>query len=72
MQAPLPHPDLLAEVLAYCEARGVAKTRFGREAVNDRSLVSDLLSGRELRLSTIAAIRRYMATGEARPKRRAA
>ena len=65
-----PHPDLLAEVLAYCEARAVPHTRFGREAVGDGSLVADMLAGRELRKSTRDRVRRYLVTGA--PQRGAA
>lgn len=60
------HPDLYAEVMAFCAARGVTKCRFGTDALNDPAFISDLEKGRELRRSTVEAVRRYMATGTPR------
>jgi len=57
------HPDLYAEILAFCEARGVAKTRFGKDALRDPAFMATLEAGRELRRDTIEAVRRYMVTG---------
>lgn len=58
------HPELYADIVAYCAARGIAPTRFGKDALRDPSLISNLENGRELRMASQAAIRRYMATGE--------
>ena len=60
------HPDLLDDINAFCKARGVARSTFGMHAIGDPRLVSDLEDGRELRMKTIAAIRRYMVTGAPR------
>lgn len=60
------HPDLYAEIMAYCDARDVSKSRFGSEALNDPAFVTDLEGGRELRRNTVDAVRRYMVTGEPR------
>ena len=64
MRTDIPHPDLLADALAYCEARDVPRTRFGRDAINDANLLRDLAGGRELRRPTVEAVRRYMVTGQ--------
>lgn len=61
------HPDLLAEAEAYCEARDVKPTIFGLEAINDANLLRDLRAGRELRRSTVAKVRAYMASGKPCP-----
>jgi hypothetical protein len=58
------HDDLLAEIAAYCAARGVSRSGFGQSAVGDPSLIPGLEAGRELRSRTIRAIRHYMATGQ--------
>ena len=66
------HPDLYAEIVAYCAARNVPRSRFGTEALNDPGFVNDLEAGRELRRGTIDAVRRYMVTGEPRQKAKVA
>lgn len=57
------HPDLYAEIMAFCAARGVAKTRFGKDALRDPAFIATVEAGRELRRDTIEAVRRYMVTG---------
>ena len=57
------HPQLLAEITAYCEATGMSRTAFGACAVNDPSFVSDLEAGRECRMRTISRVRRFMESG---------
>lgn len=69
---PPAHPDLIAEIAAFCEARGVARSAFGMNAIGDPSLVNQLEGGRELRRRTVEAIRRYMVTGIPRHARREA
>ena len=60
------HPDLYSEIVAYCEANGVKPTRFGKDALGDPAFLNSLERGRELRRDTIAAVRRYMVTGQPR------
>jgi len=55
------HPDLLAEIAAFCAARGLSKTAFGRDAVGDPNFVMDVESGRECRRATIARVRSFIA-----------
>lgn len=54
------NPELMrlhAEIEAFISESGMSRTGFGLWAVNDPNLVRDLKSGRELRWSTIKAIR---------------
>jgi hypothetical protein len=44
----------------------MAPTRFGREAVGDPRLISDLRNGRELRETTIARIHAWLDAQEKR------
>ena len=59
-------PDLLAEIEAFCARTGMTRTAFGMEALGDPSFVGTLAKGRDLRLSTVARVRAFMAErGEA-------
>lgn len=55
------HPDLLEEIRAFCDARGMALTRFGTEALGDPNFVSQLVAGRECRRATLTRVRSFMA-----------
>lgn len=55
--------SLLWKVLRYCRQTGVPPTRFGRLAVRDPRLVSDLRRGREIGPELRARIEAYMARG---------
>lgn len=54
--AKVPHADLIEQIEAYCQATGIAQTKFGEMAVNDPNLMRDLRNGRELRRKTMARI----------------
>lgn len=54
------HPELLAEILAYCEANGLSRAEFGRQAMNDPRFVYDLEGGRECRRATVERARGFM------------
>ena len=62
------HPDLLADIEAFCASHGVGFAAFGKEALRDPCFVGNLRNGRELRRDTIAAVRRYMVTGQPRQR----
>ena len=62
------HPDLYAEIMAYCRARGIKPSRFGQDALGDPAFIRTLQRGRELRRDTVSAVRRYMVTGEPRQR----
>jgi len=51
---------LLAEIARHRAESGMSKTGFGLWAVNDPNLLRDLMAGRDLRWSTIKAIRSKM------------
>ena len=55
-----PHEALKGEISAFCEARGMTKTAFGREAVGDPGFVAGLDAGREPRWSTVQKVRDWM------------
>jgi hypothetical protein len=59
------HPELAEEVAAFMAAKGIRHTTFGKLAVGDPSLISNLREGRELRSKTIRRIRHFMMTGTA-------
>lgn len=53
----------LYRIRKFCDAKGMALSRFGREAMADPGLVSDLRNGRVLRERSAAKIVAYMAKG---------
>lgn len=54
--------ELLADIIAFCEAHEIAETRFGEMALNDKPFVGQLRKGRRTWPETEAKIRRFMAT----------
>jgi hypothetical protein len=59
--------DLLDEIEAALRKTGISPSRFGEEAVGDRSFVFDLRKGaRDLRLSTVQKVRDFIAGQGAR------
>ena len=52
---------LLSAIERYLRKSGVPPTRFGRDAVGDPQLVSDLRRGREPREATVQRIAAYLA-----------
>lgn len=57
MQKPPIHPELIAEILEFCEAEGLSKADFGITHMGDPNFVYDLEAGRECRRATIAKIK---------------
>lgn len=57
---------MLRQIERYCRRRGIAETTFGRLALNDGKLVANLRAGRDIRLTTLNRLRRFLAreTGE--------
>jgi aspartate carbamoyltransferase catalytic subunit len=56
-----PQQDLLDRVEAFLVETGMAISRFGDLAVNDRSFVTDLRDGkRDVRSSTIERVDKFM------------
>lgn len=50
----------LISILAFCKKHDIPETRFGREAVNDPRLISDLRRGTVLTSKRIEKIRNHM------------
>lgn len=53
--------DLLTEITAFCQHHGMSKWDFGDLAMNDRPFVKQLEQGRDIRASTAAKLRAFMA-----------
>ena len=51
---------LMRRIQLFMKRADMAPTRFGREAVGDPRLISDLRNGRELRGSTAARIHAWL------------
>jgi hypothetical protein len=54
--------DLLSAIDRFCSEHGLSDTRFGELALNDKPFVSQLRSGRDVRMSTVDKVRAFMAT----------
>lgn len=54
--------DLLRDIEAFRATHKLAESRFGREAVNDTTLIPQLRNGREPRRKTVERVRTFMAT----------
>jgi hypothetical protein len=57
---------LMQRIKLYMRRTRMAPTRFGREAVGDPRLISDLRNGRELRETTVARIHAWLDAQETR------
>jgi tRNA-dihydrouridine synthase len=55
---------LLLKIERHLRARRMSPTRFGREAVGDPNLISQLKDGREPRSATVARILDYLERNE--------
>lgn len=56
----IPDPELLAEIIAFCEEREISETRFGMKTVGDKSLIANMKKGRELRRKTRQRVCEFM------------
>ena len=56
--------ELLLEIEQFCRRHDMSETRFGELALNDKPFVSQLRAGRDLRGSTGARLREFMAQYE--------
>jgi hypothetical protein len=62
---------LLGDVLAFCALHGIAESTFGRIAIGDPPLVSQLRQGRIARQVTSDRVRQFMATYQPETERAA-
>lgn len=53
--------SLIQKIEAFMEATGLSEWQFGEAALNDKHLIRQLRSGRDLRMSTVERINRFMA-----------
>lgn len=58
---------LMRRIQHFLEQAEMTPTRFGREAVGDPRLISDMKNGRQLRDSTIARIQAWLDSQEQQP-----
>jgi len=59
---------LLTDIHTFCDKHGIAPTRFGELALNDKPFVAQLENGRRLWPETEAKVRQFMATYEPNPR----
>lgn len=52
--------QVLAEIRQFCDRFGMTKSAFGKKALQDRSLVTDLENGRKLRPTSVSRVRRFI------------
>jgi hypothetical protein len=53
--------DVLKQIEEFCDESGMGVTTFGRKAIGDANLVSNLRAGRSLTLKTANAVLRFIA-----------
>lgn len=53
---------LLSDIQAFCKVHGMAQTRFGELALNDKPFVAQLEAGRRIWPETEDKIRTFMVT----------
>lgn len=63
--------NLLDEISKFCAAHGMAETRFGELALNDKPFVSQLKGGRRVWPETAKKVRDFI-EGYSPPQERAA
>jgi hypothetical protein len=56
-----PHVTLVT-ITRFCRAKGIAESRFGRDALGDPALIGQMRHGRSLRPETRARVAAYMAS----------
>ena len=54
--------NLIDEIDAFCSRHGLSESQFGILSLNDKNLVPQMRAGRDIRLSTVARIKDWMAT----------
>lgn len=67
-----PTTEILLRIEAYCRATGLSVTRFGEQAVGDRTLVRRLRDGRSITVHTLDKIENFMRPNLREPSRNSA
>ena len=52
---------LIDDIAAYCDARGIAESTFGRLCLNNNHLVPRMRKGKTITVASYKRIRQYMA-----------
>jgi hypothetical protein len=55
------HPELLAEIAAFCDQADMSVATFGKEAMGDPRFVYDIKAGRQCLPRTVEKARAFMA-----------
>jgi hypothetical protein len=55
------HPELLAEIAAFCERSSMSAATFGKQAMGDPRFVYDIRSGRQCLPRTVEKARAFIA-----------
>lgn len=53
--------NIIDDIAAFIEAHGLSESQFGVLALNDKNLIPDMRDGRDMRMSTVAKLRAFMA-----------
>jgi hypothetical protein len=61
---PIDHAELLRELDAFLNRRGIADSTFGIRAVGDAHLIKRIRDGKPIRRSTVLKVRKFMARVE--------
>lgn len=57
--------NILTEIEGFCVRHGLSEWQFGELAMGDKPFVKQLREGRDVRMSTVAKLRAFMASFEA-------
>lgn len=52
--------NLLSEIELFMSAHGMSHWQFGQQAIGDKHFVRQLRDGRDIRMSTVAKVRKFM------------
>jgi hypothetical protein len=63
---------LLDDIGSFLSDHGLSESQFGVLAVNDKNLIPDLRGGRDIRMSTLDKVQRFMRTYRPEPQADAA
>ena len=54
--------DILSEIDAFIQATKLKERDFGLQALNDKNFIPQLRAGRDVRASTVAKVKDFMAS----------
>ena len=56
--------SLIKDIEGFCRRYGMSQRQFGELALNDAKLIPQLRAGRDVRMSTVARIKDFIAAHE--------